>query len=56
MQKRRKIDNRVHTMKELIETLNATSAARVIFYSFVFVIIVIIVVDGIADIVRHFKK
>lgn len=43
-------------MKELIEVLNQTSAARVIFYSCVFVFVVLIVVGGVEGIVKAIIK
>lgn len=43
-------------MKEIIETLNHTSPARVIFYCLIFLFSLGITVDGITAIIKGFRK
>jgi hypothetical protein len=43
-------------MVEIINELNQTSSLRVIFYCFVFLGLTNIIVTGIVNIIRNFKK
>jgi hypothetical protein len=43
-------------MVEIIETLNNTSALRTLFYVIAFIVSIAIAVDGIASIVKSFRK